>query len=474
MFERIFFLALVVSVCFFVEESYAGGGEDCFPDKVSVDPKSGFTVEYSDYYKTVTNLRANETYILYCTPTPPNVTLISVKSFIKVPVERVASLDLTTLAFLEMIGADSSLQYVENSDEVTSPCLLKANRPAFKNNSSAQVDLIFQNLPTNPDPKYVTISLADNLHPLQRLEWVKFVSLFYNREKNATAMFEKIQSNYKCHVRNIANVPYSSRKIVSWVSYDLDSKIWKKINNQYIFQLTQDAAAISSSNSTETFASLTGLQKAIDSSDILIDRTQFTAPLNTYDIWQQYFGYYQTSDSSAQVPSFIKYKGVYRTQKLQNVLGYDDWFETSRARPDLVLRDLIAVQYPTYEKTYLPTWFENFSKSDSNKIVTTENCVDTSHNTNPIRAEVASCTDQPFFGDDKGRAFTNNNPNSPPRRPAEIIYILIATGILLFIGAMAVILIRKKLHRKFFEVKDGSGVQVTSHKGEIQIVKGDK
>src|SRR5205085_2371220 len=85
--------------------------------------------------------------------------------------------------------------------------------------------------------------------------------------------------------------------------------------------------------------------------------------------------------------------------KLVNSLGIDDWTETAMARADLMLRDLISVQYPTYESSYQPTWLENFSKSDQVHLL--KNCSSSEHNANPVSAIFDSCLVRNFTGDNQ-------------------------------------------------------------------------
>ncbi|CAG8531705.1 10562_t:CDS:2 [Ambispora leptoticha] len=484
LFFVIFFLGTV-----FVDSAPAGDcatswteGTDYFPDKVSVDFLSGFNVSYHNYYKIVTNIRANETYLLYCTSARPNISLTdtNVKSYVQVPVKNVASLDLNVVSFLEILGLNSSIQYIADPENVTSPCIQKANITSFvdtgdnNNNASDSVNVVFSSVSKNLD-KYVTVPLGNDLNPLQKAEWIKFVSLFYNSEKNATDKFNNIQKNYDCNAQNSDTVPTSFKYTIAWVAYDSAANEWNVKNDIYFAQLTLNAGAIPISSSSQNFSQLSSFQSAISNAYLVIDLSPITdETTNTYNKWLKVFGY--SNNDRSKLPAFIDNRRVYRTDKLLNKLGYDDWSRSSSIRPDLVLRDLISIQYPTYERDYVPTWLENFSASDNPKILAAENCGVSSAVQSPLFAPISTCDASGSFLVGKTQQPSQNNEDanspSPSKKTKELTAIVLGSiGALLLVVIGFAFILRKKFQSKFIEMKDEPTIQMTQTEGEIRVIK---
>ncbi|CAG8781776.1 7293_t:CDS:2, partial [Cetraspora pellucida] len=173
----------------------------------------GFTVSYQNYYKIVNNTRTNEVLILYCSASAPNVSGIPNAKYFQVPVKNVASLDLPTLTFLELMNVHSSLKYVSNTANITSPCLQKnvvGNTLQEFNWSVTNVDIIFldptQTNNTSNDNRTVAINLGNDLTPRQKLEWIKFYSLFFDKEATVNPIINQLSYVYDCDSKNLANI----------------------------------------------------------------------------------------------------------------------------------------------------------------------------------------------------------------------------------------------------------------------------
>jgi len=72
-----------------------------------------FSVRYGNYYKVVTNLRANETYVLYqCgTPKPELTSVPDTTKYFQVPAKSVGSGQTVAIAFLEALGVTQELTF---------------------------------------------------------------------------------------------------------------------------------------------------------------------------------------------------------------------------------------------------------------------------------------------------------------------------------------------------------------------------
>ncbi|CAG8463264.1 28365_t:CDS:2 [Gigaspora margarita] len=433
---------------------------DCsYPIGAQIQPSynPGFTVFYQNTYKIVNNTRTNEVYILYCSASAPapNVTGVSSAKYFQVPVKNVATLDIPTVTFLELMNVYSSIKYVNNTASITSPCLQKniENKSIqnFNSSNSNDINVIFSN-PTQSynDNKTVNVNIGDDLTPLQKLEWVKFFSLFYDKEAVVTKTFASLQSIYLCNTKNLANVSIVNKKTIAWVSYDSNSNQFEVKRDKYHAQLIKDAGAYSTELSVST-VNINELHSIINNAYIVIDESQSIA---NFDAWQRTFGYYP-GQSDVNIPDFITNRRVYRVNKLVNFDGYLDWSESSAARPDLAIQDLIAIQYPTYQSSYITKWLYKFSNNDSPILLTSNNCV------NPNQTQtIGNCSAINFTGDSSSTNSTVNNglygsKKLPPIAEAMIITFSILAGLAGFaVGAWLVLVVRRKHQERFIELKD--------------------
>ncbi|KAK5821667.1 hypothetical protein F5H01DRAFT_158051 [Linnemannia elongata] len=98
---------------------------DYFPSKINVDNAALFKVRYANNYKVVTNTAGKKDFVLYqCGTTPPPASQFANDTiFVSVPVQAVASLTTTSVAYIEMLGKRSALKVVDTEGLVSSPCV---------------------------------------------------------------------------------------------------------------------------------------------------------------------------------------------------------------------------------------------------------------------------------------------------------------------------------------------------------------
>lgn len=136
---------------------------------------------------------------------------------------------------------------------------------------------------------------------------------------------------------------------------------------------------VSASKQTKTFSDLTEFQKALNTTDFVIDESPKSAFKDlSFDSWLTAANFSPSSEFS-----FISGKAVYRTDGLVNINGYSgkqrkkrekkithdmcltvlDYAIRHYARPDLAIFDIIHMVYPTYGRSYNLTWLLAFAQS---------------------------------------------------------------------------------------------------------------
>ncbi|MCS7056334.1 MAG: ABC transporter substrate-binding protein [Thermoflexales bacterium] len=198
---------------------------DYFPEKVTVEDATGFTVEYFKNYKVVTVLKpwsgAEQQFkyvIVQCgTPAPTDVGDALV---IQAPVKDLIAMSTTHLPHLEkldvldrLLGLDSFL-YVNNPKVRTlieAGALVEIGGGAEVNiekTIAAQPDLVmtygvgdpqYDAHPKLLEAKIPTVLNAEYMEgtPLGRAEWIKFTALFFNKEAKAQEEYAGMKQRYQ-------------------------------------------------------------------------------------------------------------------------------------------------------------------------------------------------------------------------------------------------------------------------------------
>ncbi|KAL1925630.1 uncharacterized protein VTP21DRAFT_513 [Calcarisporiella thermophila] len=350
-------LLLCISLC---QLSRAQQNNPCSRDKIN---STGFQVEYHETYKVVTNAKNNEKYVLQCTD--QKLEIPGANAYFKVPLEIVYSRDLEPISFIELLGELNKLKQIPQLEQITSQCVINS----LQNNTTTTINVdqpsdfpvFITGAPSND--KHITLSLTDDQTPLEKAEWIKFVSTFFNREDEANKLYDQISNSYNCHKQNLANV---NRKSIAWVEHLSDGSIKIK-SDKYYTELISDAGGDNLKTSTVLFKDQKELHDTLSNVWLLIDSTQFTNNNDSFDTWKKLFGY--TAGVGSSNEPFLRERRVFRTDGIKNNFGYSDWVESSAARPDLVLQDLIAAEYSTYQKTYTTHWLYNFARGSQFKSI---------------------------------------------------------------------------------------------------------
>lgn len=382
----------------------------------------GFTVTYHPTYKVVNNTIADEVYVLFqCgADAPPEADFPEGTKFFRVPLTSISAPETVPYSFVELLGLTDRVHDV--SEYVVSPCgqaLLACptgNRasPDFMDLSNStlleeaiggSVDGMLSSS-ANPFAKSFALSAALDPGALNRAEWIKFVGLFFNREKEASDVFEGVKGEYEA-TKAAATSAAADKPVVAWAQhfeYPGMGESYQLSFDPYQAQLTEDAGGamldrdalaatqgVQSSPDSPTISFSWGAEgafatkeeakaaflQALGQADVIIDETYAADPTAyTPDALLKVWGL--TTQEAATVPA-IAAKKVFREDGL---LSYDeaggaygmDWFEGAIARPGQVLKDLVrAVQPQLADKDQGFTWIRNLA-TETPAVVGSEDC----------------------------------------------------------------------------------------------------
>lgn len=173
--------------------------------------------------------------------------------------------------------------------------------------------------------------------PLGRAEWVKFISLFFDREAEAEAWYAGVRADYEAAKALAADV--ERRPTVH------TGQVWGGIwyasgGRSYVAQLLADAGADYVWADDDSAGSM--------EHDI---ETQL-AQANAAEFWLHAASWWASAaDALAEDSRYAEFaslrnSNVWNPTLATNEQSGNDFFESGSVRPDLVLRDLIAILHP--------------------------------------------------------------------------------------------------------------------------------
>jgi len=183
---------------------------------------------------------------------------------------------------------------------------------------------------------------------LGKAEWIKFFSALYGKQKQATALFAKIEKDFLKTIR-IAKMAKTTPNILAGDMFEdrwylpkgssWGSLLLKQANGNYLWQETSGTGSLSLSFETV-------FEKA-KSADVWITSGQFSSLK-------------EMTNSNTHYAEFnaFKNKNVYSFSGKKGKTGGILYYELAPNRPDLVLKDLVKILHPELLPSYEPFFFE--------------------------------------------------------------------------------------------------------------------
>lgn len=173
-------------------------------------------------------------------------------------------------------------------------------------------------------------------HPLGRAEWIKFMALFFNREKEADSVFRIIEKNYletKSLTDSIENTPSVMSGIVygdAWFlpgGQNYASKILKDAGCNYLWG--DDAS------NGYLQLSFEKIYERANHADLWVGTGQYKTLKEL-----------QTADNRYTKFTPFKNKNVYTDDARKGAKGGSEFLELGYLRPDIILKDLVKIAHP--------------------------------------------------------------------------------------------------------------------------------
>ena len=280
--------------------------------------------------------------------------------YIKTPVTRVASMSSIYTTMIAQLNCEFKIIAIDNADYYNNPFIQQQVKKSLITELSKgpQID-IEKTIALNPDlfltfgmgspkddvdKKLVQSSIPiavsiDHLEetPLARAEWIKFFAYFFNKEALADSLFKITEKKYN-DLKSIALKTTKKPSVLTEIKY---GDAWYiPAGKSFIAHLIEDAGGdyfwkedTKTGSSAQSFETV--YAKAKDC-DIWINLYNLNSKkeLLSYD---ERYGLFKA----------CKNNQLYNNNKIQNALGYSNYWETGITHPEDVLADLIAIFSPT-------------------------------------------------------------------------------------------------------------------------------
>ena len=179
-------------------------------------------------------------------------------------------------------------------------------------------------------------------HPLGRAEWIKFVALFFNKEKTADSVFQEIENEYK-KTTELAQQTSVKPAVMSGVVY---GDAWFMPGGQnYAARLLKDAGCryLWADDTSHGFLELSfeSVYEKAKEADLWIGVGSFLSLKEMKDAEQRYSNFKP-----------FQQKQVFTYNFRKGPKGGSEYLELGYARPDLVLKDLVKISHPNLLPNY--------------------------------------------------------------------------------------------------------------------------
>lgn len=352
---------------------------DYFPHKAQSRYAKNFSVSYHGNYKLVhiqcsldDEFSYKETLVLVQRGTPPPQIPDSLNAYVvKIPAQTAAANDdgdimqLTNLGLKDNIVAmggggiyDPELRKRWEQKKIASIGYSFAHAPAPELLMTIHPDIFFnytwgherlaglEKLREMGIPAVPCFDWAEKTN-LGKAEWIKFVSLFFNKEEEANSLFDGIEKRCLELQQKVSTI--TNKVKAFWLYHPSDKSDWSAHRNDYMASFLASAGAINLLKSNDTDG-----QVGMNSETVY-------ALARDADFW------IVNSTNDKEWPP-IGFLNTFKAYRDSNVYHYHlrtryehdayDWYETADVRPDLVIEDLVSIFYPEILPNHTPLFFE--------------------------------------------------------------------------------------------------------------------
>ena len=184
------------------------------------------------------------------------------------------------------------------------------------------------------------------LNPLGQAEWIKFVSMFIGKEKEANEVFAGIENRYNDLKSKVQSSKMAAPSVFSG---EMHYGNWHAVGGKnYLAQIFRDAGARYVINDKET-----------GGEDLEFEKMYSLAANATYwRILNSYPGDFSYEALKASEPRNELFKAYKEKKVIYCNMKQTPYYEISPVQPDVLLKDFVAIFHPELvEADYKPTFY---------------------------------------------------------------------------------------------------------------------
>jgi iron complex transport system substrate-binding protein len=277
---------------------------------------------------------------------------------IHTPVERIVCTSTTHIPLLDYLDASDALIGFPTTDYISSEKMrqrIEAGHVVELGiDKGMNIELLFNLKPDlvmsyamNSDPgqlkkvRELGIPVIVNSeylekHPLGRAEWIKFMALFFNKEKQADSVFNRIEKEYLQTLEWVKNTSVRPT-VLSGILYG--SAWFMPGGDNYAARLLRDAGMDYLWSKTESSGFL---ELSFESVFMKAKETDYWIGVGTYQ---------SLAEMKAAEPRYALFKpfqqkNVFTYNARLGRKGGSEFLELGYLRPDLILKDLVKIAHP--------------------------------------------------------------------------------------------------------------------------------
>ena len=333
---------------------------------ISTKYAKGFWIEKQENYRYVFVKQSDEAIIQYRLVEKGSPSLSPGEKgvlTIEVPIDNIVCTSTTHIPLLDYLGESDKLIGFPSTEYISSPKTRKRIDQGFVKelgkDNSLNIELLVQLRPS----LVMAYSLGSDLghlkkiqevgipvvinseyleqHPLGRAEWIKFMALFFGKEKEADSIFNAIESEYRIAKKMAEDLSASSNEekptVLTGIPYggtwylpggkNYSARFYKDAGSQYVW----------ADDSSSGFLQLT--------LETVYERA------SKADYWIGVGSFESYPDLKSADDRFAKFaawqnKKVYSYNARIGASGGNEYLELGYLRPDLILKDLIQITHP--------------------------------------------------------------------------------------------------------------------------------
>ena len=366
----IYIFTLFASTPLFSQEAKAIFSHPEFVEGFNILAKKGYKILEIHQINTIDNKSPFETYALVH---KDSIRLIKAlkkkyKNIIRIPVEKMIVTSTTHLPGIEMLQGSETVVGFPGTDYISSASfrslIKKGSLKEMGHQEQLNIELVLAAAPeliigyaVGEKPKiYETIAnsgipvilnhdwLAQ--HPLGKASWIYLYGALLNKLDRADQLFSNIHDQYLV-AKKLATHAVETPTVFSGAMY---KDVWYAPGGKsWAAQFIQDANANYLFNNNHTGSDAFGIEYVLSKaaqSDFWIGAAQFTS----HEEMLKKSAHYSQFDA-------FKNKNIYSFSSIKGVTGGVLYYELAPQRPDLVLKDLIAILHPELSPNHSFTFF---------------------------------------------------------------------------------------------------------------------